>query len=89
MCGYIRWELEEGTFKSSLLTSKSRITLLKIETHVRLELAATVLSKRLRISVVNQLRFKFNQISSMSTWSECVDIPYGTEFHIILIIVWG
>ena len=61
-CAYVRWELHNGTFKSALLTSKTRVSPLKTEIIVRLELAAAVLSKRLRRSIIDHSRLKFEKI---------------------------
>ena len=61
-CCYIRWELSDGTYKSTLLLSKSKIAPVKIITIVRLELLAAVISKRLRISIEKECRYKFENI---------------------------
>ena len=58
-CCYIRWELSDGTYKSTLL-SKSKIAPVKIITIVRLELLAAVISKRLRNSIEKECRYKFD-----------------------------
>ena len=52
-CAYIRWELQSGAFESQLFASKSRVAPLRVETIVRLELAAAIPSKRLGISIEN------------------------------------
>ena len=59
---YIRWEIDNGKYKSFLLASKSRIALIKMVTIVRLELLAAVLSNRLRNSIENECRFQFERV---------------------------
>ena len=61
-CAYVRWELQNGTFKSALFTSKTRVSPLTTETIVILELAAAVLSKCLRRSIIDHSRLKFEKI---------------------------
>ena len=46
-CAYVRWQLRNGLFDSCLLASKTRISPLKVETIVRLEVSAAIISKRL------------------------------------------
>ena len=45
---YIRWELSDGTYKATLLVSKSKIAPVKAITIVRRELLGAVISVRLR-----------------------------------------
>ena len=56
---YVRWEIDNGKYKSFLLASKSRIAPITI---VRLELLAAVLSNRLRNSIENECRFQFEPV---------------------------
>ena len=44
-CCYIRWEMSDGRYTSSLLLSKSKIAPAKAIAIVRLELPAAVISK--------------------------------------------
>ena len=60
-CIYLRWELSDGTFKSSLLMSKGRISPLKRITIVNLELSAAVLACRLRKFIERECRFKIGK----------------------------
>ena len=59
---YIRWEINDGKYRSFLLASKGRIAPVKTLTIVRLELLAAVLSNRLRNSIENECRFKFERV---------------------------
>ena len=59
---YARWQLRHGSFASCLLTSKGRISPLKTETVVRLELAGAVLSKRIRSSITKYSRLNFTKV---------------------------
>ena len=61
-CCYVRWELSDGTYKSKLLISKSKLAPVKVITIVRLELLAAVISTRLRKSLELECRFKFQRI---------------------------
>ena len=61
-CAYARWQLRHGSFASCLLTSKGRISPLKTETVVRLELAGAVLSKRIRSSITKYSRLNFTKV---------------------------
>ena len=59
---YVRWELKNGSFETHLLASKTRMTPLKTNSIVRLELAGAVISKRLRVFLVEEMRYKFKFI---------------------------
>ena len=59
---YIRWELKNGTFSSTLLLSKSKIAPTKVITIVRLELLAAVIGKRLRLTIEKECRLKFRKV---------------------------
>ena len=61
-CCYLRWNQSDGNVASRLLIAKSRVAPLKIQTIVRLELCAAVLSKRLRCFVDKYIRISFNRI---------------------------
>ena len=61
-CCYIRWELSNGSYKSMLLLSKSKIAPVKTITIVRLELLAAVISKRLRDSIKKECRYRFERV---------------------------
>ena len=58
-CCYVRWELNDGTYTSALLLSKSKIAPAKVVTIVCLELLAAVVSKRLRKTIEMECRYKF------------------------------
>ena len=60
--GYVRWELKDGSFKSYLLMSKSKVAPMKVITIVRLELLAAVISKRLRATIEKECRFEFERV---------------------------
>ena len=61
-CCYIRWEISDGRYNSSLLLSKSKIAPAKAITIVRLELLAAVISKRLRVTIEKECRYIFDQV---------------------------
>ena len=58
-CAYARWQTESGSFVSSLIASKSRLTPLKKITIVRIELKGAVLSKRLEDFITSEGRLQF------------------------------
>ena len=59
---YVRWECEDGSFKSSLICSKNRLAPIKIVDIVRLELSGAVISKRVRSFVEKHMRYPFERI---------------------------
>ena len=60
-CSYLRWELDNGSFHSSLMVSKNQITpLCKIST-VRSELSAAVIAKRIRNLLKREYRLKYSK----------------------------
>ena len=61
-CCYLRWNQSDGSYLSRLLLSKSRVAPLKIQSIVRLELCAAVLSKRLRCFVEKYYRIPFKKV---------------------------
>ena len=61
-CSYIRWQLNDGSFQSLLIASKSRVAPLKTTTIVRLELSAAVLAKRIRSFIEDSFRLKFERV---------------------------
>eukprot|EP00794_Sanderia_malayensis_P021204 gene21204-23286_t len=61
-CAYLRWQIKDGTFVSSLLASKSRLTPLKKITIVKMELNGAVLSKRLEDFITSEGRLQFARI---------------------------
>ena len=61
-CSYVRWQLNNGSFQSRLITSKSRVAPLKTTTIVRLELSAAVLASRMRSFIELSLRLKFGKV---------------------------
>ena len=56
---YTSWKTINGSYKTSLIMSKTRITPIKIKDIVKLELAAAVLSKRLRDFITKESRYPF------------------------------
>ena len=61
-CAYAAWKTRDNDRKATLLASKGKIAPLKIISIVRLELSAAVLSKRLRISILQGCRWNFDRI---------------------------
>ena len=61
-CCYVRWELNDGTYTSALLLSKSKIAPVKVDTIVRLKLLAAVISKKLRKTIETECRYKFERV---------------------------
>ena len=59
---YVRWKLNDDTFKINLLAAKNRIAPLKVINIVRLELCGAVVSKRLRTFITDEMRYKFDRI---------------------------
>ena len=80
-CAYARWQLRHGSFASCLLTSKGRMSPLKTETVVRLELAGAVLSKRIRSSITKYSRLNFTKVIHIVD-SEIVRAMINKESHI-------
>ena len=60
-CSYIRWELDNGSFHSSLIVSKYQITPLHKITTVRSELSAAVIAKRIRNLLKRECRLKYSK----------------------------
>ena len=60
-CTYLRWELEDKSFKTVLVAAKNRVAPLKTLTIVRLELCAAVIAKRLAQFVEEETRFKIRK----------------------------
>ena len=59
---YVRWELNNGLYEPRILASKTRVAPLKTVSIVRLELAGAVISKRLRVFLLKEMRYKFKSI---------------------------
>ena len=59
---YARWQLEDQSYSSSLITAKNRIAPIKIVDIVRLELSGAVTSKRLRCFIQEELRYQFEKV---------------------------
>ena len=59
---YVRWELKNGLYGTRILASKTRVAPLKTVSIVRLELAGAVISKRLWVFLLKELRYKFKSI---------------------------
>ena len=60
-CAYARWKKIDGTFQSSLIASKNRITPLKRMTVVRSELCGGILAKRLKVFIQEEMRLEFDE----------------------------
>ena len=58
-CAYVRWKLSNGTFESRMVISKNRLSPLKKMSVDRIELCGTVLSKRLKVFLDKESRYKF------------------------------
>ena len=61
-CAYLRWQLNDGSFESTLLCAKSRVAPLKTLSIVRLELNGALLSKRLKMFIRTEMRIKFARV---------------------------
>ena len=59
---YARWVTTKGTYKSALLASKNRVAPAKTVIIVRLELCGAVLSKRLRMFIMDEARWRFQAV---------------------------
>ena len=59
---YVRWELKNGHYETRILASKTRVSPLKTVSIVRWELAGAVISKRLRVFLLKEMRYKFKSI---------------------------
>ena len=62
---YIRWELQDGTFHTEIIMSKSRVSPLNIIDIVRIELCGAVLGSRIRKTIQKELSFKFDKITHL------------------------
>lgn len=58
---YLRWELADGSFQASLVTSKNRVAPLKIQSVPRLELCAAVIATRIAQFVMDEMRFNVSR----------------------------
>ena len=58
-CAYIRWHTTDGEYDSQLLLSKNRLAPLKKMSIDRIELCAAVINKRLKQTILNECRYKF------------------------------
>ena len=61
-CAYIRWHTTDGEYDSQLLLSKNRLAPLKNISIDRIELCAAVINKRLKQTILNECRYKFEHI---------------------------
>ena len=61
-CCYARWKMSNGSYRSNLITSKSKIAPIKKLNIVRLELNAAVMATRLKAFIVKECRFKFSRV---------------------------
>ena len=60
-CAYIRWQTQDGSFHSSLLVAKSRLSPAKKTTIPRLELNGALLAARLSSFIKRECDIEFNQ----------------------------
>ena len=60
-CCYLRWKVSNGSFKSQLIASKSRVSPIKVKSIVRLEICGAVLGSRLAEFVEAECRFKIQK----------------------------
>ena len=61
-CAYVRWELDDSTFASSLLCAKGRVAPVKRVTIPRLELCAAVVASRLHVFIKKECRIHFAKV---------------------------
>ena len=59
---YVRWKLNDGTYCSRIMASKSKLAPVKRITTVRLELNGAVLAKRLKGCILRESRYKFRRV---------------------------
>ena len=59
---YARWQLQDKSYESRLITAKNRIAPIKTMDIVRLELARAIVGKRLRSFIKTEMRIKFDKI---------------------------
>ena len=59
---YVRWKLNDGTYCSRIMASKSKLATVKRITTVRLELNGAVLAKRLKGCILRESRYKFRRV---------------------------
>ena len=83
-CAYIRWKIEENTFKCKLIASKCRLSPIRAQTIPKLELNSALLGVRLRCSILEESTIEFKNFYHL-TDSEIVhgqiskdDIKIGT-----------
>ena len=56
-CCYLRWQVKDGSYKTQLVASKSRISPCKVQSIVRLEICGAVLGKRLAQFIEAETRY--------------------------------
>ena len=61
-CAYIRYEVQDGSFISSLLVAKCKIAPIEPLTIPRLELNGAILSARLETSIVKEMKCTFTRV---------------------------
>ena len=61
-CSYIRWRLQDGTYRANLVCAKNRLAPLKTMTIPRIELCGAVLTCRMRETIMKEMDFKFSEI---------------------------
>ena len=59
---YVRWKLQDGTYCSKIMVSKSKLCPIKKITTVRLELNGAVIAKRLKECILKECRYKFQKV---------------------------
>ena len=61
-CAYIRYEMQNGSYISNLLTAKCKMAPIKSLTIPRLELLGAVISARLETTIVKEMRCTFSRV---------------------------
>ena len=59
---YVRWQFPDGSVKLFLIMSKCRIAPLHTVSVPRMELNGAVLSKRMRVCIIKEMRYSFKRI---------------------------
>ena len=60
-CCYLRWQVRCGTFRAQLVASKSRVSPMKVQSIVKLEMCGAMLGKRLAKSIQNETRLEIKK----------------------------
>ena len=60
-CSYIRWPLNDGTYRANLICAKNGLAPLKTFTIPRIELCGAVLACRMRETIVKEMDLNFSE----------------------------